>query len=141
MVYSVQPSYPNIDIWSYSRANPDRVDYTLGIITCHYTPCSLSSNSHLNSLQLEPTPWLHKSIIMNYKEEISSLVLDLSDLEVALLLSLAIHEHCLIETTNDCIHDVAKELGLVILYTDCWLLAQHATNTFIDMFECLRSHV
>lgn len=78
---------------------------------------------------------------MNNKEEISSLVLDLSDLEVALLLSLAIHEHCLIETTNDCIHDVAKELGLVILYTDCWLLAQHATNTFIDMFECLRSHV
>ncbi|EAW17429.1 uncharacterized protein NFIA_073450 [Aspergillus fischeri NRRL 181] len=50
---------------------------------------------------------------MDDKEEISSLVSDLSDLEVALLLSLAVHEHCLIETTNDCIHDVAKELALL----------------------------
>ncbi|GFG19527.1 hypothetical protein IFM5058_10185 [Aspergillus udagawae] len=50
---------------------------------------------------------------MDDKEDISSLVSDLSDLEVALLLSLAVHEHCLIETTNDCIHDVAKELALI----------------------------
>jgi hypothetical protein len=78
---------------------------------------------------------------MDDKEDISSLVSDLSDLEVALLLSLAGHEHCLIETTNGCIHDVAKELALVILYTDCSLLAQQATNTFIDMLECLRPHV
>lgn len=38
----------------------------------------------------------------------------LSDLEVALFLSLAAHEHCLIETTHDAIHDLAKELALVI---------------------------
>lgn len=60
---------------------------------------------------------------MDNKEDVSGLVSELSDLEVALLLSLAVHEHCLIETTNDCIHDVAKELALVILYTDvCSLL-------------------
>jgi hypothetical protein len=37
----------------------------------------------------------------------------LSDLEVALLLCLVAREHCLIETTSDCIHDLAKELALV----------------------------
>lgn len=37
----------------------------------------------------------------------------LSDLEVAILLCLAAHEHCLIETTADCIQDLAKELALV----------------------------
>ncbi|RHZ66468.1 uncharacterized protein CDV56_101686 [Aspergillus thermomutatus] len=52
---------------------------------------------------------------MDDKEDISSLVSDLSDLEIALLLSIAIHEHCLIETTDACIHDVAKELALICL--------------------------
>jgi len=37
----------------------------------------------------------------------------LSDLEVALFLCLAAHEHCLIETTGDSIHDLGKELALV----------------------------
>jgi hypothetical protein len=37
----------------------------------------------------------------------------LSDLEVALLLCLVAREHCLIETTSHCIHDLAKELALV----------------------------
>ncbi|KAJ5279624.1 hypothetical protein N7478_004996 [Penicillium angulare] len=37
----------------------------------------------------------------------------LSDLEVALFLCLAAREHCLIETTGDAIHDLAKELALI----------------------------
>lgn len=44
---------------------------------------------------------------------IADLALDLSSLEVALLLSIIAREHCLIETTEDAIHDVAKELALV----------------------------
>lgn len=46
--------------------------------------------------------------------DFSDLALELSDLEVALFLCLVAREHCLIETTDDCIHDVAKELALVI---------------------------
>lgn len=38
---------------------------------------------------------------------------ELSDLEVALFLCLASREHCLIETTRNCLNDVAKELALV----------------------------
>lgn len=37
----------------------------------------------------------------------------LSDLEVALFLSLVAREHCLIETTGDLVDDLAKELALV----------------------------
>jgi hypothetical protein len=37
----------------------------------------------------------------------------LSDLEVALFLCLASREHCLIETTGNCLNDLAKELVLV----------------------------
>ncbi|KAJ6037143.1 hypothetical protein N7540_001422 [Penicillium herquei] len=37
----------------------------------------------------------------------------LSDLEVALFVCLASHEHCLIETTGEAIHDLAKELALI----------------------------
>lgn len=44
---------------------------------------------------------------------VANLAPDLSSLEVAVLLSLASREHCLIETTEDAIHDVAKELALV----------------------------
>lgn len=51
---------------------------------------------------------------MGDRKDFRSLVLELSDLEIALLISLAANEHCLIETTEDCIHDVAKELTLVI---------------------------
>ncbi|KAJ5218648.1 uncharacterized protein N7498_000747 [Penicillium cinerascens] len=40
-------------------------------------------------------------------------VRQLSDLEVALFLCLVAREHCLIETTRDGIHDLAKELALV----------------------------
>lgn len=50
---------------------------------------------------------------------IADLAPDLSSLEVALVLSLGAHEHCLIETTEDAINDVAKELALVI-YTMIW---------------------
>lgn len=49
---------------------------------------------------------------------IADLAPDLSNLEVALLLSLVAPEHCLIETTEDSIHDVAKELALVISSND-----------------------
>lgn len=45
---------------------------------------------------------------------IADLAPDLSNLEVALLLSLVAREPCLIETTENAIDDVAKELALVI---------------------------
>lgn len=44
---------------------------------------------------------------------LEDIVRKLSDLEVALFLCLAAREHCLIETTGDGIHDLAKELALV----------------------------
>lgn len=44
---------------------------------------------------------------------LEDIVRQLSDLEVALFLCLVAHEHCLIETTRDGIHDLAKELALV----------------------------
>lgn len=46
--------------------------------------------------------------------EISRLAPELSDLEVALFLCLAAHQHCRIDTNDANIHDVAKELALVI---------------------------
>lgn len=42
-------------------------------------------------------------------------VQQLSDLEVALLLSLAAQEHCLIETNAESIQDLAQELALVTM--------------------------
>ena len=48
--------------------------------------------------------------------EISSLVLELSDLEVALYLCLAASEHCRIDATADNINDVANELALVTFF-------------------------
>lgn len=50
---------------------------------------------------------------------IDELALQLSDLELAVLLCLAAHEHCLLETTKDSIHDVAKELALVRSPSPC----------------------
>lgn len=44
---------------------------------------------------------------------LEEIVTRLSDLEVALLLSLAASEHCLIETNSGSINDLAKELALV----------------------------
>lgn len=49
---------------------------------------------------------------------IADLAPDLSNIEIAFLLSLVAQEHCLIETTEDAIHDVAKELALVIAVLD-----------------------
>jgi hypothetical protein len=44
---------------------------------------------------------------------LEELVRQLSDLEVALFLSLVAREHCLIETTGDLVDDLARELALV----------------------------
>ncbi|GFF26307.1 hypothetical protein IFM46972_01735 [Aspergillus udagawae] len=73
---------------------------------------------------------------MDDKEDISSLVSDLSDLEVALLLSLAVHEHCLIETTNDCIHDVAKELALICssIFSRTYKILECSSATSLEDF-------
>ncbi|EHA27920.1 hypothetical protein ASPNIDRAFT_184754 [Aspergillus niger ATCC 1015] len=49
--------------------------------------------------------------------EISRLAPELSDLEVALFLCLAAHQHCRIDTTDANIHDVAKELALICTNT------------------------
>lgn len=51
-----------------------------------------------------------------------SLVSDLSDLELAVLLSLIAHQHCLIETTEGCIEDVATELTLVLFTVWFWMI-------------------
>ncbi|KAJ5620318.1 hypothetical protein N7510_004302 [Penicillium lagena] len=48
---------------------------------------------------------------------LDDLARQLSDIEVALLLCLVAREQCLIETTNACIHDLAKELALIGLST------------------------
>jgi hypothetical protein len=45
--------------------------------------------------------------------DLDEIARQLSDLEVALLLCLVAREHCLIETTSHCIHDLARELALV----------------------------
>lgn len=45
--------------------------------------------------------------------DLSDLAQELSDLAVALLLCLIAREHPLIETTNECLGDVAQELALV----------------------------
>lgn len=50
---------------------------------------------------------------MDHNVEIRNLALELSDLEVALFLCLAVHEHCRVETADTNVHDVAKELALV----------------------------
>lgn len=52
--------------------------------------------------------------------EISRLAPELSDLEVALFLCLAAHQQCRIDTTDAIIHDVAKELALVIQNPVIW---------------------
>ncbi|KAE8380904.1 hypothetical protein BDV26DRAFT_115459 [Aspergillus bertholletiae] len=49
--------------------------------------------------------------------EISRLVQELSDLEVAIYLCLAAREHCRIDATADNIDDVAKELALICAHT------------------------
>ncbi|KAE8154982.1 hypothetical protein BDV25DRAFT_64167 [Aspergillus avenaceus] len=54
---------------------------------------------------------------MNDFVDISSLALELSDLEVALFVCLAIKEHCRIDTRPEYIDDVAKELALICANT------------------------
>ena len=51
---------------------------------------------------------------------LDDLARQLSDVEVALLLSLVAREQCLIETTSACIHDLAKELALVRPIDHTW---------------------
>ncbi|KAF9891797.1 hypothetical protein FE257_003278 [Aspergillus nanangensis] len=50
---------------------------------------------------------------MEDTDDISSVAVELSDLEVALFLCLASGEHCRIDTTDDNVNDVAKELALI----------------------------
>lgn len=57
---------------------------------------------------------------------IADLAPELASLEVALLLSLVAREQCLIETTEDAIHGVAKELALVCcLMLDAMLMLMY----------------
>ncbi|KAL2838826.1 hypothetical protein BJY01DRAFT_219760 [Aspergillus pseudoustus] len=55
--------------------------------------------------------------MMNDTGEIASLAHELSDLELALLLSLGGQEHCLIETEDVSINDIAAELALICSHT------------------------
>jgi hypothetical protein len=46
---------------------------------------------------------------------VEHLISNLTDLDLAVLLSLIAQEHCLIETTADSVDDVSKELALVLI--------------------------
>lgn len=64
---------------------------------------------------------------------LNSLAVELSDLEVALFVCLAVGEHCRIDTTDENIHDVAKELSLVGCRSDIYL---DGTNKIVvDLLE------
>lgn len=68
------------------------------------------------------------------KMPLEEFVRGLSDLEVALFLSLVAQEHCLVETTGDLIDDLAKELALVLttLSTQALILAKPYLGLFSD---------
>ncbi|KAI9043394.1 uncharacterized protein KD926_003545 [Aspergillus affinis] len=72
---------------------------------------------------------MQASGIMDDTLEITRLAVELSDLEVALLLCLAVREHCRIDTTSGNIHDVAKELALICTNTF------NLTYAFLDCSE------
>ncbi|KAJ5832461.1 hypothetical protein N7474_000772 [Penicillium riverlandense] len=65
---------------------------------------------------------------------LDDLARQLSDIEVALWLSLVAREQCLIETTGACIHDLAKELALIGLNTFdiSYSIVDCASTTAID---------
>ncbi|KAJ5458136.1 hypothetical protein N7475_009524 [Penicillium sp. IBT 31633x] len=64
--------------------------------------------------------------------DLADVAQQLSDLEVALFLCIVAREHCLIETTSHCIHDLAKELALIASstfnYSYCILDCSTATS-------------
>ena len=71
----------------------------------------------------------------------------ISDLEVALFLSLASREHCLIETTGQCLDDLAKELALVytsplafqrLIMLNFLLMAVHLLMSHVDSFQYIQ---
>lgn len=69
---------------------------------------------------------------------LEDLVQQLSDVEVALFLSLAAREHCLIETTADSIHDLANDLALVRTFNGHGLCDKFLTN-YTDLLKHFRS--
>ncbi|PYH49545.1 uncharacterized protein BP01DRAFT_352115 [Aspergillus saccharolyticus JOP 1030-1] len=73
---------------------------------------------------------------MDHNVEIRNLALELSDLEVALFLCLAVHEHCRVETTDTNINDVAKELALIcsITFGLTRVLVDCSSATTVDTF-------
>ncbi|KAJ5101958.1 hypothetical protein NUU61_004180 [Penicillium alfredii] len=65
----------------------------------------------------------------------------LSALEVALFLCLVAHEHCLIETTATCIHDLATELALICSITfdfSCSILDCSSATSLEDIGNDIR---
>ncbi|KAL1966886.1 hypothetical protein VTN77DRAFT_3851 [Rasamsonia byssochlamydoides] len=69
--------------------------------------------------------------------ETEHLISDLTDLDLAVLLSLIAQEHCLIETTSDCIDDVSKELALICQNTFglSYALLDCSEETSLDDFS------
>ena len=61
--------------------------------------------------------------------DLLDLAQELSDLEVALLLCLVDNEHPLVETTDDNIGDVAKELALVCSLSICFSVIINALSS------------
>lgn len=70
--------------------------------------------------------------------DLSDLAQELSDLAVALLLCLIAHEHPLIETTDECLGDVAQELALVCFRCVCIGGWEVRANGDIDLREYVR---
>jgi hypothetical protein len=70
----------------------------------------IPTNSILSRLQGLGCPWSSRMDDTSLED----VARQLSDLEVALFLSLAAHEHCLIETTGNSVHDLGRELALVL---------------------------
>lgn len=67
--------------------------------------------------------------------EIEHLISELTDLDLAVLLSLVAQEHCLIETTEDCIDDVSKELALVLSAAFQLIPLPWLTTSYVDLPE------
>ena len=61
---------------------------------------------------------------------------ELTDLELALLLSLVAEEHCIIQSEEEFIDPLEEELHLVRYYTP--ILNSSSAKRLTDCFQCLR---
>jgi hypothetical protein len=104
---------------------------TLRTVVTYFLP--LSDYFLVSPLSLQSLPVFHPQTTTQSRHSSSSyiymdsieteyLVSGLTDLELAVLLSLVAHQHCLIQTTEECVEDVAKELALVLFTLCFWMI-------------------